>query len=188
MVHSIVTHCGGSIEVETECGRGTAMHLLFPVCEARLEPAGGAEIPKPAGGTETVLVVEDEAKVRHLACSVLDGYGYRVLSAADGEQALAECALERVDLLITDLVMPRMSGVELVTLALARQPELKILYISGYSDEVAERYGGAVAGELLVRKPFSADQLAGAVRQALDTPGSPAPAPGPPPLAWATGA
>jgi two-component system cell cycle sensor histidine kinase/response regulator CckA len=122
-----------------------------------------------ARGTGTILVVEDEDAVRYLACRVLRGNGYRVLEAGDPAAALQVVRAEGqpIDLLVTDIVMPGMSGPALVERLVAGRPHLKVLYITGYAEEAIERQGALPAGGALLEKPFTAQQLADSVRQAL---------------------
>jgi CheY-like chemotaxis protein len=123
-------------------------------------------------GTGTILVVEDEEAVRYLACRVLRENGYRVLEAGDPATALriAKEQAQPVDLLVSDVVMPGMSGPALAERLIAGWPDLKVLYISGYAEEAIERQGVLPAGGALLEKPFTAEQLADRVCQALTPP------------------
>lgn len=138
------------------------------VSEAVLRFGEGAVAP--AGGTETVLVVEDMAGLRHLATRILASAGYTVLSAANGEEALR--LLERdappIHLLLTDVVMPGMSGRALAERFLALRPAARVLYMSGYTDVVVVRHGVLDAGMPFLAKPFTAMELTRKVRQVLD--------------------
>jgi CheY-like chemotaxis protein len=128
-----------------------------------MAPAG----PAP-DGSETVLVAEDEAAVRHLVCRVLRGRGYRVLAAGHAEAALElAAASEPIDLLVSDLVMPGLGGQALAERLAAARPGLRVLFITGYAVEAVERQGRIPAGHGLLEKPFTADQLARKVREAL---------------------
>jgi CheY-like chemotaxis protein len=141
--------------------------VYLPVAErgSEYEPSvGDADVSLP-GGTETVLLVEDEAAVRELVRRVLESAGYRVLQAdrpSEAERLLAE---EEVDLLLTDVVMPEMSGYELAARALKRRPELRAMFMSGYSHPGAGPQ--QVPGELL-QKPFTTDELTQTIRKTLD--------------------
>jgi two-component system cell cycle sensor histidine kinase/response regulator CckA len=134
--------------------------------EPGVEPGGLSDMPR---GTGTILVVEDEEAVRYLACRVLRGNGYRVLEAGDPAAALQIVRDERqpIDLLVTDIVMPGMSGPALAERMVAGRPDLKVLYITGYAEEAIERQGALSAGGSLLQKPFTAHQLASRVSQAL---------------------
>ena len=130
--------------------------------------AGAAEAP---GGSETVLVAEDEDAVRHLVCRVLRSKGYRVVEAPDAETALALAETAGpIDLLVTDLVMPGLGGAALASRLVADAPALRVVFITGYAPEAVERQGELSVGSGLLEKPFSADQLARKVREALAAP------------------
>ncbi|XYI03474.1 ATP-binding protein [Sorangium sp. So ce1128] len=169
-VYGIVSQSGGLIEVESEVGRGATFRVYLPRVEDRSEAAPARARPSPAGGDETVLVVEDDDAVRKLIVEVLERRGYGVVSAASAEEALAVLALEgldAVDLLLTDLVMPGMNGRELAERALAMHPRARVLYMSGYADDVFA--GAEPDGErALLQKPFTPDTLAHRVREVLD--------------------
>ena len=170
-VHGIVLQSGGHIDVESELGRGTAFHMYLPAA------IGQAPAPRPADadgetnrstqGSETILLVEDQTEVRNFTAEVLREYGYRVLAAASGEEALAHCESQPIDLLLTDVVMPKMSGYELAKSVRARQPEVRVLFMSGYSEEMLAGHSGGIPGVLSIQKPFGAGALAGKVREAL---------------------
>jgi CheY-like chemotaxis protein len=144
--------------------------VYFPRAEADPRAASTTPLPEPSpGGTETVLVVEDEAAVRHLCCRVLRAKGYRVLEAPHAEAALAVVAAmaEPIHLLVTDMVMPGMGGPALAALLVATRPTLRVLYITGYALEAIEQGGDVAGADRLLQKPFSADQLARTVRELL---------------------
>jgi CheY-like chemotaxis protein len=126
--------------------------------------------PSSLLGDETVLVVEDDEQVRRLATRTLSALGYRVIEAASGREALLHCdrASEDIALLLTDVVMPEMSGKELVELIAARQPTLKVLYMSGYTENAIARRGVIEPGTHMLPKPFTPEQLGRKVRQMLD--------------------
>ena len=169
-VYGIVRQSGGHIRVSTRLHHGSTFSIYLPMAQGTLEPGaesvGWTEMPR---GTGTILVVEDEDAVRYLACRVLRGNGYRVLEAGDPASALRilRDEPEPIDLLLTDVVMPGMSGPALAERLVARRPGLKVLYISGYAEEAIERQGALPAGGALLEKPFTAQQLADSVRQAL---------------------
>ena len=123
-------------------------------------------------GTETILLVEDDEVVRKLVSEVLDNEGYRLLEAANGVEALSICAQyeERIHLLLTDVIMPEMSGRELANRLAAVRPEVKVLYMSGYPDDVIVHHGVLDEGTAFIQKPFAADVLARQVRDVLDSP------------------
>jgi signal transduction histidine kinase len=166
-VYGIVQQSGGTIWVYSEPGQGTTFKIYLPsVSEAALEADQPPEPPR--GGSETVLLCEDEADLRELTRDVLEAYGYRVIQAGDGREALEVAAgfQGQIDLLLTDVVMPRMNGSELAR-ALTRDRNVRVLYMSGYTETSLVR-GDAAPGGFL-QKPFSPVVLARAVRERLDS-------------------
>jgi hypothetical protein len=149
---------------------GTEFQIYLPKSDAVEEEAEAASLVNRAtGGTETVLVVEDEDQVRKAASRVLSRKGYSVVAAPNGWTALQKAAgASRIDALVTDVVMPGMSGFQLAAELQKDRPELKVLFVSGYPAEAIETAGGLPPGTPLVPKPYTGDQLAGAVRQLLD--------------------
>jgi len=169
-VYGIVRQSGGQIQVASRPGEGSTFTVYFPRVEADPRAASTTALPEPSpGGTETVLVVEDEAAVRHLCCRVLRAKGYRVLEAPHAEAALALVAAmaEPIHLLVTDMVMPGMGGPALAAQLVATRPTLRVLYITGYALEAIEQGGDVAGADGLLQKPFSADQLARTVRELL---------------------
>lgn len=126
-------------------------------------------------GTETILLVEDDETVRKFVNEVLESDGYRLLVASNGGAALSICAQyeEPIHLLLTDVFMPEMSGRELTNRLAAVRPELKVLYMSGYTDDVVAHHGVLPEGTAFLQKPFGADVLARKVREVLGDPGKP---------------
>jgi two-component system, cell cycle sensor histidine kinase and response regulator CckA len=170
MVYGIVRQSRGAITVRSELGRGTEFQIYLPLVDA---PAGLLADPKPATGphgSETILVVEDQPDVRDFACGVLRALGYRVLDAADGAEAIrvAQAATEPIHLLLSDVIMPGMTGREVAERLQLHDPRMRVLYMSGYTDDVVVDRGVLQAGVSYVAKPFSPDELADKVRQALD--------------------
>jgi nitrogen-specific signal transduction histidine kinase len=173
-VYGIVRQSGGQIQVTSRPGEGSTFTVYLPRVESpgRAGAASpGVPVPVP-GGTETVLVVEDEEAVRHLICRVLRTKGYRVLEAPHAEAALlmAGSTPAPIDLLVTDMVMPGMGGTALAAELIAVRPSLRVLFITGYAAEAVERRGELTDASGLLEKPFSADQLARKVREVLATP------------------
>ena len=168
-VYGIVKQSGGSIWVYSELGHGTSFKIYFPRVDAPIDRVAAAA-PAAAGGTETVLVVEDQAAVRHVTRRMLERHGYTVLEAPDGETALriAEKHHGSVDLLLTDVVMPGLSGRQLATQLAALRPKMRVLYMSGYTDDAIMRHGILQLGVAYLQKPFTPELLAGKVRVVLD--------------------
>ena len=168
MVYGFVTQSGGHIRIDSEQGRGTVIRLYLPPAEGEAEKATGRAAPA-VGGSETVLVVEDDALVRNFVTAQLTALGYRAVAAADAAAALDKLKSgERVDLLFTDVVMPGgISGRQLADEADRIRPGMKVLYTSGYTDDTVMHHGRLDPGVLLLQKPYRKDELARMVRQAL---------------------
>jgi PAS domain S-box-containing protein len=171
-VYGILRQSGGSVSVYSEPGRGTTFKVYLP----RVEEAGPAPPARPGIadlplGNETLLLVEDEDAVRALARTVLQTAGYHVLEARQGSEALAlgEQHAGRIDLLVTDVVMPQMSGRDLADRLAALQPDFRVLYLSGYPVNAIAQHGVLEPGTAFLQKPFTPGQLARKVREVLDT-------------------
>jgi len=172
-VYGIVKQNNDFIHVSSERGQGATFRIYLP--RHRDETVEKTEVPLEAklqGGTETILIVEDEASVLKLTEAMLQMLGYRVITAGNKDDALriVEETDEEIDLLLTDVVMPDMDGKELSERILAIRPGLKCLYMSGYSDDVIARQGILEEGVKFVSKPFTVKQLAAKVREALGDP------------------
>jgi two-component system, cell cycle sensor histidine kinase and response regulator CckA len=167
-VYGIVKQSGGFLTVYSEPGRGTAFKLYFPVAQG---PASNA-LPalKPVRrGTETILLVEDEDAVRSMVRSVLQMAGYTVLDAGGGTDALRLAGEHPgpIYLLITDVVMPEMGGRELVERLAQLRPDIRVLYLSGYTDDAVVRHGVLQAEVAFLQKPFTMAALTNKVREVL---------------------
>ncbi|MBI1749384.1 MAG: PAS domain S-box protein [Acidobacteria bacterium] len=175
MVYGIVKQSGGSIWVESSLGRGTTFKIFFPRVDKPVE-SGKADAKRrgPLPGTETVLLVEDEQAVRYLARDFLRALGYTVIEAGSGAEALrlSEAYHAEIHLLMTDVVMPGMSGRELATRLLQRRPATKVLYVSGYTDDAIGHHGVLSPGTAFLQKPFPMQALARKIREVLDVRGS----------------
>jgi PAS domain S-box-containing protein len=171
-VYGIVTQAGGTIRLQSEPGKGTLVAISLPaVYEPTTLRRSSLPVTALKGRGETVLIVEDEAPVLLATIRMLSTNDYTVFSRALPSDALALLADEgrRVDVLLTDVVMPLMSGPELARRARAIRPRLKVLYMSGYSGEMISRHGALKAGSRLVQKPFTKAALLNALRQTLDS-------------------
>ena len=175
-VHSIVKQSGGDVWARSAPGEGASFTVCLP--RAR-EGAGSGEAVSPAcpaaRGSETVLLVEDEEGVRRLLTHVLHKRGYTVLPAADAEEALRIYSERGADihLVLTDMVMPKMSGRELAERLRRIRPEMKVVFMSGYTDDVLVRTGALGPGMSFLQKPLRPDVLAAKIREALDSPTRP---------------
>jgi len=171
-VYGIVRQSGGSVWVDSRPGAGTTFTIYFPRIEGAVE-ARRTPVPAPrdADGNETVLVVEDEPAVLTLSRRILEGAGYRVVTAANGVEALQllERLTEPLHLMLTDVVMPGMNGRELATRVARLRPELKVLYTTGYTTDGLLRRGVIDATSHIVTKPFTARELRRKVREILDS-------------------
>jgi two-component system cell cycle sensor histidine kinase/response regulator CckA len=171
MVHGIVFQSGGHIDVESHPGKGTSFYIQLPAVEntgsATAAPETAARPETRAQGNETILLVEDQPEVRRLTASLLQECGYGVVEAGSAEEALSKIDLQRVDLILTDVMLPKMSGYELATQVRSRQPGAKVLFMSGYSDEMLKGQAGGIAGSMLIQKPFTPAEMAEKLRQLL---------------------
>ncbi|HUT78678.1 MAG TPA: ATP-binding protein, partial [Polyangia bacterium] len=171
--YGIVKQSGGGISVHSEPGRGTRFEIHLPRVSDRASGLAAAGTPPPvATGNETVLVAEDEPAIRALAARILTGLGYRVLAAGNGDEALAVAKRQkgRIDLLLTDVVMPGISGRQLADRLRAIRPGLRVLFMSGHTDNAIVHHGVLKPGTHLIGKPFEAEQLARRIREVLDGP------------------
>jgi CheY-like chemotaxis protein len=170
-VYGIVKQSGGSVDLYSEIGHGTTFKIYLPAIAEPLPSINQSKNPgNLPGGTETVLLVEDEDAVRAIGVLALQTHGYRVLAANSGKKALRilERHREEVHLLVTDVIMPEMSGRELAERLCAAYPTLKVLYLSGYTDDSVIRHGILQAEVAFLQKPFTPFSLARKVREVLD--------------------
>jgi CheY-like chemotaxis protein len=170
---TIVQQSGGHIDVSSEFGKGTTFKIYFPrvdqPLDAPVRPLRAGPLPR---GTETLLLVEDEPAVRHLACDVLEGQGYHVLRANNGQDALHTVRDHKgspIQLVITDVIMPLMGGKVMAEWLKTSNPDLKILFTSGYTDEAITNNGALQAGVEFLPKPYTPATLARKAREMLDT-------------------
>jgi two-component system cell cycle sensor histidine kinase/response regulator CckA len=179
-VYGIVRQSNGHIQVHSEPGRGTTFTIYLPRLDRGSQRAGSrpGEYKLPRG-TETVLLVEDEEGVRSLATLALQTLGYAVLQAADGSAALevAQWHGGPLDLLVTDVVLPHLGGPQLAARLATQRPGLKVLFVSGYTDDAVVRHGVLHSDMAFLQKPYTPASLARKVREVLDAP-PPGPEPG----------
>jgi len=170
-VYGIVEQNGGHIEVYSEPNLGTTFKIYMPrvdeIQQLELPAISGSDLPR---GTETILVLEDQEQVREFAADMLKHLGYNVLAASNGNDALALCLTlpDSIDLLLTDVVMPNMSGPEFVERLRQLRPGFVVMYMSGYAGSIIANRGAVSPGYALIQKPFTIDSLAREVRRALN--------------------
>jgi CheY-like chemotaxis protein len=169
IVYGIVKQHGGYITVYSEPGQGTTFKLYLPLHQAAADQAGAEESGLLETGSGRVLIAEDDDAVRVLSRRVLEGFGYSVIEATDGEEAIERVAQEQnpVDLLILDVIMPRKSGKEAYEAIRAMHPAVKVLFMSGYTAEIVRRRGMLDPGAPFLSKPVSPKELLGKVSEIL---------------------
>jgi CheY-like chemotaxis protein len=171
MVYGTVKQSGGYIWVYSELGRGATFKIYLPRIRDEAETAQDSEAPaRPAMGSETILLVEDEEAVRALAAQSLEEQGYKVLESTSPEDAIeiSRRYTEPIHLLLTDVVLPRISGRKIAEHLTPLRPGMKVLYMSGYTDDTILRAGVLEAGTAFLQKPFTPTSLAHRVREVLD--------------------
>jgi PAS domain S-box-containing protein len=171
MTYGIVKQSGGHISVYSELGRGTTFKIYFPRIEASISIAKPeAQVGATVGGNETILLVEDEHAVRGLAKRILETHGYLVLEAHHGRDAIriSDEYPGPIHLLVTDVIMPEMSGRQVADRLAESRPEIRVLFVSGYTDNAIMHHGVLEASTAFLQKPFTRDSLARKVRQVLD--------------------
>jgi len=170
VVYGIVKSHGGYIDCESELGKGALLKIYLPAVEQATEAAETERKQPMKGGTETILLVDDEESIRDLGKAILSAFGYNVLTAPDGESALEVYRVEEegIDLVILDLIMPGMGGLRCFEALLGTNPDLRVLIATGYSPEDSAK--AVVEGQArgFIRKPYNMDQLLLSVRMALE--------------------
>ncbi|MFL6300843.1 MAG: response regulator [Terriglobales bacterium] len=171
-VFGIVRQSEGAVEAESEIGKGSSFTVYLPVLESEAEKVRKPTLVEGNFGSETILLVEDDADLRDLSRRVLTMNGYRVLPAAHGRDAIrvAEEHSESIDLMVTDVIMPGMSGREVAEKVQGARPKMRVLYVSGYTDNIIAERGMLPPGMAFLQKPFSPTHLAAKVREVLDAP------------------
>jgi two-component system, cell cycle sensor histidine kinase and response regulator CckA len=170
-VYGIVKQSGGCIYVYSEPGLGSTFKIYLPAVKDQIATRRSSPGTKPPLlGKETILLVEDEVAVRAITRYALQTFGYTVLEARDGPEAIRLCEEQKpmIHLLVSDVVMPEMSGRQLAERLAAIVPRLKVLYVSGYTDDAIVRHGVLEAGTAFLQKPFTPKALANKVREVLD--------------------
>jgi CheY-like chemotaxis protein len=172
-VYGIIKQSGGHVAVFSEPGRGSTFKVYLPHIDmAESNPMLGPAMSRMPRGSETIVLVDDDEGVRAVARRILQRVGYTVLSAPDGVEAIRLIGESGGDvhLLVTDVVMPGLGGRDLVTHVRETYPELRVLFVSGYTEEGIRRHGVLDTGSAFLEKPFTAERLAQKVREVLDTP------------------
>jgi len=168
-VYGIVKQSGGYVIVQSELGRGSTFHIYLPLVEGVSEKQSVSAPDPTQGGTETILLVEDEESVRQLVRDTLSAKGYRVLEGENGEAGVAVAGQHtgKIDLVITDVVMPGMGGREMVKQLVEARPGTKVLYLSGYTEDAIVSDGSIEKGTAFLQKPFTLQNLSKKVREVL---------------------
>ncbi len=169
-VYGIVKQSGGNIWVYSELGKGTTFKIYLPRVDEPLEVWGEKVVEEIPRGNETILIVEDDEAVRKLALRILERQGYMVLDAHDADEVsqICEDMKERIHLILTDVVMPKLSGRQLVEQISQGRQDFKVLYMSGYTDNAIVHHGVLEKGMNFIQKPFTLEGLARKVREVLD--------------------
>jgi CheY-like chemotaxis protein len=168
-IYGIVKQSGGNIWVYSETGKGTTFKIYLPRVDAEALTSAHVRVHPTIAAHETILLVEDEEMVRKLACDILSARGYRVLAAKNGDDAIAICGNHsgRIDLLLTDVVMPGTGGKEVADSIKRRRQDINVLYMSGYTDDAIVHHGVLDPGMNFIEKPFTANKLVTKVQEAL---------------------
>ncbi len=172
-VHGIIRQSGGHVTVYSEPGRGTTFKVYLPRFDGEDEAVASPALVEAApSGTETILLVEDESSLRVMISEILESAGYKVLEGPTPEEALAAAGTHDgpIPLVLTDVIMPRMSGRQLADALQASRPEARVLFMSGYTDDAIGHHGILEPGVNFLQKPFTTDSLLRKVREVLNGP------------------
>lgn len=170
IVHGIIKQHNGNINVYSEPGRGTTFKIYLPLIKSEIGIEQTEVLPPPMGGTETILLAEDDETVRELIKNILKESGYKMIEAVDGEDALERFAENRdsIQLILLDVIMPKKSGKEIYEIIKAIKPDIKALFMSGYTADIIHKKGMLDVGIDFIQKPLSPDELLRKVREVLD--------------------
>jgi CheY-like chemotaxis protein len=168
-VYGIVKQSGGFIGVDSKLGRGTTFTVYLPGSRISASQEPQKAITADSGGSATILVVEDSEPLRELILETFESLGYTALIAKDGQQAIRLCNQfsEKIDLLLTDVIMPKMNGPEVMRRVKQIRPDIGVLFMSGYTNDVTLRHGVSNADVSFIQKPFSSVELLDKIREAL---------------------
>jgi CheY-like chemotaxis protein len=171
IVYGIIKNHRGFIKIESEAGRKTTFHIYLPLKPLAVQKGKRKKQAKIPRGTETILLVEDDAAVRHVTRSMLEEFGYTVLEASDGMEALEVFARhrERVNLLLCDLIMPKKNGKETLLGIMKLKPDIKTIFMSGYTSDIIARRSILDPGTHLLLKPLHPSSLLTKIREVLDS-------------------
>jgi len=168
-VHGVVAQSGGRITLDTELGRGSTFNVYLPLCSEQIS-AETIPVAQSAAGAETILLIEDDVTVRSAVSMMLTTRGYAIMEAADGDEAIAlsDTSEQPIHLVLSDLMMPGLSGQQSVDRIRQSRPEIMALYMSGYTDDSMIQAGLLGSKTSFIQKPFSGEEIAARVRGLLD--------------------
>ena len=170
IVYGIIKQHNGYINLYSESGKGTDFKIYLPVVKSEINKSKPIVETGPSDGTETILVAEDEADVRRFVSLLLEGLGYKVILAADGDDAINKFNENRdkIHLLVLDVIMPKKNGKDVYNIIREMRPDIKVLFTSGYDDEIIQRQGILEKGHSFISKPFVPTELLKKIREILD--------------------
>jgi CheY-like chemotaxis protein len=171
IVHGVITQHNGHIEVQSEPGKGTVFNMYLPLVSYQKEEARPLVVHQPTRGSETVLIAEDNEPVRILVRNILAEYGYNILESADGQEAVERFMGidNHVDLLLLDVILPKIDGKSVYDEIRKIKPDIKVLFMSGYTTDIVQKHGVIAQGSNFLQKPVMPHVLLNKVREVLDT-------------------